>query len=800
MLAGRRFPLRASLCAGLIGASTPSALGSFGPPGSSPAPAVASDVLGAPADGREQRAPLTLVLNGVENDVVIAILRAGDALVSERDLRVAGVPIAGATFVEVGTVRYVSIASLAPSVTYTVDVPNLVLRLTADPRLLPRTVAGFGPDGKVRKLATADPSGFLNYSLTSAASGANRRLQGFLQTGIGDGKRLFMASGSFSAGATRRGLVSLQRESQEHLSRATIGDEVASTGPLGGSAVVGGIGFTRHFEFQPDYVFFPTPGVSGTVLTPTKADVYVNGAFVRSVQLPPGQFDLTNLPLPAGLNITQVVLHDAAGNDRTISAHVYQARQLLRKGVTDYDYHVGFLRSNPFGDHDTYGPLAGLAAYRLGLTDSVTVGARYEQSKRLVSGGPQIDLGLPVGHLSLEASLSSADGVGGHAYGAAYDMQGRRFAFGLSAQATSAQYATMSLDVTRPRTRSATQQSVSFPLGKSVSLGASHTTSTFTGQPTADRLSATVNTRLSRGLGLTFNADRDRGGSVLGFGVVPGNRLSAGLTAAYTLGRSTNVFLHATDNGGAGAADVTVSKSAPNGPGFGYIVRASGAGQSSASANLTYQTQYADLSLLTNSGSGSSSSTLTLAGSVVAFAQGVFLTRPISNSYTLAEVPGFDHLPVYLGTQYQGRTDRRGAMIVPVLSAYADNEIGIDEMKDRFDVVAEQPNRSVRPRIYSGVVAKFGVRVLRAYNGTVVVRRNGRDVVPAFARLSLTNQHRTYVSDLGSDGQFYLDDITPDTYSAQLAGAGLSCDLSVTIPAAEGPITKLPVLVCDAAP
>ena len=740
MLAGPKLALRAALCASIIAASTPPAVAGVEPSWSSPTSAAAADVRGALADGREQRAPLTLVLNGVDNDVVIAILRVDDALVSERELRAAGVPISGATFVELGTVRYVSIASLAPNVTYSVDLPNLALRLTADPRLLPRTRASFAPDGDARKLATADASAFVNYSVTSAASGTSPNLSGFLQAGIGDAKLQFLASGSFSGGAPRRGLFSLQSESQQHLSRETIGDEVASTGALGGNAVIGGIGFTRHFEFQPDYVFFPTPGVSGTVLTPTKADVYVNGAYLRSVQLPPGQFDLTNLPLPAGVNVTQVVLHDAAGNVRTVSAQVYQARQLLRKGLTDYDYHVGFVRDNPFGDHDAYGPLAGLAAYRLGLTDFVTVGARYEQSQRVLSGGPQIDIGLPVGHLSLEASLSSASGFSGHAYGAAYDVQGGRFSAGLSAQATSAQYATVSLDYTMPRTRSVTQQSVSFPLTKSVSVGVSHTTSTFTGQPTADRLSATVNARLSRGLGLTFNADRDRGGSVLGFNtVVPGSRLSAGVTAAFALGRSTNVFLHAAGAGETGTADVTVSKSAPNGPGFGYIVRGSAAGQGSASANLTYQTQYADLSLLTDSGFGRSSSALTLAGSVVAFAQGVFLTRPISNAYTLAEVAGFDHLPVYLGTQYQGRTDRRGGMVVPTLSAYSENQIGIDEMKDRFDVVADQPNRSVRPRMYSGVVATFDVHVLRAYSGSVVVHRAGRDVVPAFARLSLAS-------------------------------------------------------------
>ena len=537
-------------------------------------------------------------------------------------------------------------------------------------------------------------------------------------------------------------------------------------------------------------------------MTPTTADIYVNGAYLRSVQLPPGQFDLTDIPLPAGVNVTKVVLRDASGNVRTVGGQVYQTRQLLRKGLTDYDYHAGLVRRDPYGAHDAYGPLAGLGAYRLGLTDSVTVGARYEQTAHVISGGPQIDVGLPVGHLSLEAAVEprvrlqrqcvrdrirySGRPLCGRAFGANDERELCDGELGLH-------HAAHPLDHPAERLVPAHQSSIGRDLAHDVDVQRpTH------GGPASTRRSTPG---FRAGSGMTFYAERDRGGSLLGFGgVVNGSRLSAGVTAAFTLGRSTNVFVETTNAGGTAASNVTVSKSSPNGPGFGYIVRGDVAGRPSASADLNYQTQYADLSLLTSSDSGISSSALTLAGSVVAFKRGIFFSRPISNSYALAEVPGFTNVPVFLGTQYEGHTNGRGGMIVPVLSAYSENQIGIDEMKERFDVVADQPNRSVRPRIYSGVVATFDVHVLRAYRGTVAVHRNGRDVVPAFARLSLTNEGRTFVSDLGSGGQFYLDDITPGTYAAKLTGVDLSCDFSIRIPTADGPITKLPVLVCDATP
>ena len=193
MLAGRNHAVvAAALCAAMIAATAPRALGAPSPPANGAGPAEAL------AGAHEQRAPLTLVVNGVENTVVIAVLRAHDALVTERELRAAGVPLTGASFVDIRAVRYVSIASLAPAITYSVDLANLALQLTVDPRMLPRTSTSFGPDGASRTLATADPSGFLTYSMTSAAYGANRTLNGFFQAGAGDAKRLFLVSGAYS--------------------------------------------------------------------------------------------------------------------------------------------------------------------------------------------------------------------------------------------------------------------------------------------------------------------------------------------------------------------------------------------------------------------------------------------------------------------------------------------------------------------------------------------------------------------------------------------------------------------------
>jgi outer membrane usher protein len=755
--------------------------------------------------GEEQRAPLTLVLNGVEKGIVMVVLRTADALVAEHDLIDAGIPLPGARYVTVSGTRYVSIASLAPKVVYSIDLANLALKIQADPKLLPRTTTRLSAEDVPRALATAVPSGFVSYTLSDDALNASAGAAGFVQAGIGDAGGLLLASGSYANGAGRRGLIAFQRESQEDMRRTTLGDEVAVTSMLGGSAVVAGLGVTRHFEFQPTYAYFPTPGISGTALTPVTADIYVNGGFLRSVQLPPGQFNLTNLPLPTGANLTQVVLHDPSGATTTLSGIFYQSQQLLAKGVTDYNYHVGFVRPNPFGENDAYGPLAALGSYRLGLTDRVTVGARLEKTQQLISGGPQLEVGLPVGQVSLESGWSGASAANGSAFGAAYDLQIGRLSLNASASTMSARYATTSLAPDAPRTRSSIEENLSVPLTKAASLALSHTTSTFTDAPAADQLTASISTRFRKSVSLNFNAERDRGSSVFGPAAgAPGKSWTIGMSASFNLSPSTSLIAQTQSGTSSSSSSLTVSKSAPNGPGFGFVVRGNDAGdlgssQPSASANLNYQTQYADLAALLNSAAGNASATFTLSGSLVGFAQGLFFSRPIADSYTLAEVPGFRGLPIFLGDGYQGRTDGRGDLVVPVLQGYAENHVRIGEMPGALDVMEDQPSLDVRPKANQGVVAPFGIRVVRAYVGSIVVHRRGTDVVPAFARVVLTAGERRFTTDLGSTGQFYLESVPPGSYAATLiGGASLGCEFTMTLPAANRAVTELGAFTCEA--
>jgi outer membrane usher protein len=763
-----------------------------------PSPLAASSDLG-------ERAPLSLVVNGVAKGDVVGIVRAQDVLLTEDDAKIAGVPSSAAAVVSIGGTRYIALASLAPHVTYRLDLATVTLNLTVDPSLLARTaIALDGSRGDRAGAARADPSGFLTYSLTSDMANLGGDAGAFVQGGVAAGAGLVTASGSYGSGQLRRGMVAYQTDSEAHLNRLTVGDELVSSGALGASIVLGGVGVSRQFELQPDYAYFPSPGLSGTVLGPTTVDVYVNGTFLRSVQLAPGGFNLSNIPVPTGAGVTQIVLHDALGNSQTLSGVFYETQALLRKGLTDYDYHLGFVRPSPFGANDVYGPLAAIGSYRFGLSNALTVGGRFERWAGSVDGGPQFDVGLPIGHLSFASSLSSTFGASGNALALAYDYAGRRFGLSLSALTQSANYATPSLAPGAQRTRSSLRESLSFPLSRTATLAVSDSTSSFTVQPTAGQLLATLNVQVPRRQAyVSLSVERDSGGSILGLnGPTSNRRWTVGAQASFSVGKASSLSTSTSRTAGSDSSTVQFSKGAPSGPGFGYQVSATKGAQSSAAAQIDYHTQYGNLQVLSNAtGSSGIATTLTLNGSLVGFKQGLFFSQPLTNAYALAEVPGFRNLAVFLGGQYAGRTDGRDATVIPNLDPYYDNSIGIDQLPDRLDLIEDQSTIKVRPRDLAGVVASFSVRQFRAYVGRIVIRRNGKSLVPTLGALTLSRGGHDSSSDLGSEGQFYVENLEPGTYAATVTGAdGAACSFRVDLPigANDVPVTSLGTIACEA--
>jgi outer membrane usher protein len=749
-----------------------------------------------------ERAILQVSVNGIERGEIVVVLRSPDVLVRVVDLQQAGLIGFGGRRETVAGDVYVSLVSLAPAVTYELDERALALRLTATPSNLTATIQDFLQSRPTGLVYTQDPSAFLNTSMTGID------FDRFTWTGEGGlsirNTLLYGTAFRDEMGVFSRGLTSFTVDDRERLVRWLVGDRFDSTGPLGGSANLGGFSVSREFTLDPYFVRFPTVGLSGAVLTRSVAEVYVNGQLLRREFLPPGPFELRNLPAPVGSGTAEVILRDAFGRQQVISSPFYFTSSLLRAGVQEWSYDLGFRREQQITGLGEYGPWAALGRHRVGVTDDLTVGARIEAGADLVSGGPIATLRLPVGEVELTVGGSRSDTEDGWAGSLAYNYASRLFSVGWALRTFSDHYATTSLKAPEDRPRLEATALVGFPITNRSTVTLQYTHTDFRDAGPQERVSGSVSLRLTGRASLFVTASHARQPEQK-----PETAVFTGLT--YFLGDSTTATASHEVSRHQHTTALEAQRSLPLGTGLGYRVRAVRAeqdlpqeeGRSGGStvdyqglADLQYQSQYGFYEASYERINGRNSSMLTAAAGLVAIGGSVHLSRPVQDGYALVSVPGVSGVRASLNNQEVGRTDSRGRLLVPNLLPYYGNRLGISDQDIPIDYSISVTDRLVAPPLKGGSVVTFPARRVQAFVGTVVVETAGRTVTPAYGQLTVTAEGQTYESPIGRDGEFYLENLPRGRHPAIVDHKDAVCRFTLETPVSAASLVDVGTVRC----
>jgi len=749
-----------------------------------------------------ERAILQVSVNGIERGEIVVVLRSPDVLVRVVDLERAGLIGFGGRRETVGGDVHVSLISLAPAVTYELDERALALRLTATPSNLTTTIQDFLQSRPPGLVYTQDPSAFLNTSMTGID------FDRFTWTGEGGlsirNTLLYGTAFRDEMGVFSRGLTSFTVDDRDRLVRWLVGDRFDSTGPLGGSANLGGLSVSREFTLDPYFVRFPTVGLSGAVLTRSVAEVYVNGQLLRREFLPPGPFELRNLPAPVGSGTAEVILRDAFGRQQVISSPFYFTSSLLRAGIQEWSYDLGFRREQQITGLGEYGPWAALGRHRVGVTDDLTVGARIEGGADLVSGGPIATLRLPVGEIELTVAGSRSDTEDGWAGSLAYSYASRLFSVGWALRTSSGHYATTSLKAPEDRPRLEATALVGFPITTRSTVTLQYTHTDFRDAGPQEHVSGSVSMRLTGRASLFVTASHARQPEQK-----PETSVFTGLT--YFLGDSTTATASHEVSRHQNTTAVEAQRSLPLGTGLGYRVRAVRAeqdlpqeeGRSGGStvdyqglADLQYQSQYGFYEASYERINGRSSSMLTAAAGLVAIGGGVHLSRPVQDGYALVTVPGVPGVRASLNNQEVGRTDSRGRLLVPNLLPYYGNRLGISDQDIPIDYSISVTDRLVAPPVKGGSVVTFPARRVQAFVGTLVVETAGRTVTPAYGQLTVTADGQTYESPIGRDGEFYLENLPRGRHAAIVDHKDAVCRFTLETPVSAASLVDVGTVRC----
>ena len=726
----------------------------------------------SPAGAEDQSAILELIVNGVPSGERLVVLRSGDAVVPVAALTEAGLRGFTGRRETIDREELVSLASLAPAITFAIDERELRVRIDAKPELLATRVSDLASPLPAGLVFRRDRSAFVNYSAAWIGNGAWDLAT---ESGVNIRGALVNSTLSASAHHLMRGLTNLTIDDRSRLRRWVFGDSFAQTDALGGSAFIAGATVTKEFGVDPYFVQQPRLSIATPVTTPSVVEVYVNGRIISQASVAPGRIDLRNLPLTRGRNDATVVVRDAFGATRELSTDYYFSTTALAQGVHSYQYSVGWVRDSLERSWGYSAP-ALLARHRLGLTDVITAGGRVEAARGLVSGGPAVNLRLPYGEVEASAAMSHSPRGAGSAAIVSYVYTNSPIGGGASFMLASDRYSVLGRTDSDQRATREVQVFGSVPVAPRTTASLQYNSAAFETAPSRTRVSmlATMGIGSHVNLTLTTARVRDEGGL--------SHEVFAGLTMPF--GRTVASASAGRDTAGR-RAGVDVMRALPVGEGYGYQLRTEDGARNMVAAVAQMQNRYGRYEVRQDTLDGRQHVRLQAAGALVAIGGGVFATRPLRSSFALVRVPQVKGVRGFASNQEVGRTNADGNLLIPDLEAYYGNILRIADEDVPLSYSVGATRLTLAPPFRGGAVARFAVKVTRRITGSVRIVTAAGERVPAHGRLTVRVDRRVEISPVGNDGEFYFEDLPGGRLPATIEDEHGTCEFILLIPAAD---------------
>lgn len=728
----------------------------------------------------------------------------GDFFVKTADLKTMGLrDLAGKT-AEIENEQYMSLKSIE-GIDFVFNENTLSLEITAGPSLLPRRVLDFLPQRRPNVIYTRDSAAFLNYRLDYFA-GDSFSFQSFdviNQLGIRTGDFLFLTDSSYTKNPIGEQFVRLftniTYDMRPDLQRLVVGDFAAASGDLGSSVTMGGLSLSKVYGMDPYLIKYPLANFTGFTSLPSTAEVYLNGMRIRTEKLPPGEFGLNNISYYGGANSVEVVIKDAFGRIQTVRYPFYATDILLKKGLHEYSYNLGFIREDLGTESNNYSSLAFSGFHRYGVSDSLTVGISSEGGRDNYNLGTQAAfLMKQAGVVSLALSGSrSSDNKAGFAGTINYGYQGRAINTQLFFKSFTRDYATINSGLLTDKTKYEAGAAIGYGTPGFGSLSAVFDKiEKYVGQDSQSIIvNYTRNLTSKISLFTSFRRRKEAVSSNTFFvGLTYYPREGITLSSGYEKGNGTD------------SETLQIQKNAPVGEGFGYrasVTRvATQSGEiTTANPSLQYNSRYGMYSAeylrqFTDTGAHDSYS-LSAAGGIAYIGNTIGFSRPINDSFGLVKVGSLEGVRVYQSNQEIGRTDSSGRVFVPNLGSYYDNQVSIADKDIPIDYSIKEVIKYISPPLRSGSIINFEVAKFQAITGTLKIKID-KEVLPVeFYEVNMMVDGKGMTFPTGRGGEFYFENVKPGKYSASFEDKEKKCLFDIIIPKTDEMLVDLGGIICE---
>lgn len=657
-----------------------------------------------------------------------------------------------------------------PSVKYNYDSSNQKIYFDVDIKTLTQTSyypAYTVPEPAKLNSAQERPGVLFNYDIYSQYSEDYFSLNGtneFRIFGLGEGGILNLSSNySYINTNQASDLNALildtywQRDLPEKMLTIKVGDDQSK--PLGWvrSTRISGVSFSKNFALQPYQITTPLESFKGEVSLPSTVDLFINGLKQTTQQIIPGQFEIETVPIITGVGQAQVIVTDINGQQRVLNFSLYGTNQLLKDGLSDWSFNLGYTRlaygeSSFKYDKD----LVTNASYRYGLTQDLTVETHIELAPDLYLSGVGFiqRIGDRAGILNAAYSFSDYQGSAGAIYQLGYNWSSRYLNISYNTARQSGEY----YDIARLNGSAFPQRSDQFFLGINSRLGQFGTSYIYQEQTSAsfnEFLTFNWSYSLPNNYYLNLSANHDLNKE--------DTRYYLSLNIPLEKKRTVNLSYQQDREQEKLSLNARQSISRDVG-GWGWQLLADAAQDNqNIQAQLARMHNYGEWSLgLQEFRTNNRSSRIangTLNGSLLMMNRSLFPMRRSFDSFALISTSEIPEVPVKLENRLVGKTNKKGELVVTSLNPYQNNRITIDPLELPADYHIETTVKNAVPRFGSGIFIDFPVYQIQAIQA--VIKQKDGSLIEAGANVwaspdieSSTAEPLTIVA---HDGMIYME-------------------------------------------
>jgi len=739
---------------------------------------------------------LKLVLN--EEDIgefFMVLAPEGDLWIKREDMdRTRLIKGLGSDFFFNGE-SFVSLKSIE-GVDFTISEEDVSVKVTAKPHLFQGQTISLSYARPYKVIHTKDNSAFLNYGVFYDSQNSSFDVSSELGLTIGE----YFATSAFNylkSDTDEKGvrlLTFVRTDDMEKMRTFTFGDLAASSGIMGGTVIAGGLHLSRNFSTDPYFLKYPSLDLSGALLTPSEVEIWTDGFLTRRETLLPGEFLLKDIPVNVGYGSADIVIRDIYGTKKVITRPFFYSDRLLKKGLHEYSYTMGFIRKDIGEKSFSYADPAIAAFHNYGFSEMFRGGYALEASRELINAGPAASFLISdAGVVDAAVSFSNSGGKGGFGGFAGYFFKSRRVNASLSVKGLTKDFSNLTLKPSddRPSLQFTAAAGYSSKYIGSISVGYSKSRM-HTGK---DTFSSTVsyNRVLMKWATLFLNATRNgtEGGKneneiFLGLHVYLGKDMSGSIS--YTGREEDNI------------KKASIQKNLPTSGGFGFNAQAESFGNDSTNTrgDVQYQNGYGVYNAGYRDIGSEGNYTLSLAGGAGYIGGKAFLSRPVTDSFARVKVGGLPDVRVYYFGNEAGRTDKNGDVIIPLLRSFHDNKIDIEKQDIPIDYSIPALYQYVSPPFRGGSLVDFDIKKLQGFGGNIYLMVEGRKLPVEFSVISVTLNDGTVLEGLvGKGGEFYIENVPAGKHPAKLDYKGKECVFDMIIPDSEDVWVDIGEILCE---